>query len=172
MVLFGIMIQMFDCFDYFVVFVEMWMGLNFLEVNLNVFEGVKCYGEVFNLYFIVYLNYIEFLGFDQVVWDVDFFVLLNVVCNDLEYFVGFWFFNDYDFWVLDEILNDLCCGKIILMCNLLDSFVSWKIVQVIGQWKLMDVCKWCDSKVQFDGGEFVYYVVQLQVFQVQLMNGF
>lgn len=160
-----------DRFDYFVVFAEMRTGSNFLEANLNAFEGVKCYGEAFNPHFIAYPNYTELLGLDQAARDADPFALLNAVRNDPEHLAGFRFFNDHDPRVLDEILNDPRCGKIILTRNPLDSFVSWKIAQATGQWKLTDVRKRRDSKVQFDGGEFAHHVAQLQAFQVQLMNG-
>ncbi len=49
-------------FDYFVVFAEMRTGSNFLETNLNAFEGIACYGEAFNPHFVGYPNKRAFLA--------------------------------------------------------------------------------------------------------------
>ncbi len=160
-----------DRFDFFVVFAEMRTGSNFLEANLNAFEGFKCYGEAFNPHFIAYPNYTEVLGIDQATRDADPQVLLKAVRDDPDHLAGFRFFNDHDPRVLDEILVDPRCAKIILTRNPLDSFVSWKIAQATGQWKLTDVRKRRDSQITFDGNEFADHVARLQAFQVKLMNG-
>ena len=160
-----------DRFDYFVVFAEMRTGSNFLEANLNAFDGIKCYGEAFNPHFIAYPNYTDLMGIDQASRDADPMALLTALREDPDNLAGFRFFNDHDPRVLDEILNDPRCAKIILTRNPLDSFVSWKIAQATGQWKLTDVRKRRDSQVVFDGEEFAAHVQQLQDFQVRLMNG-
>ena len=54
-----------DRFDYFVVFAEMRTGSNFLETNLNAFEGFTCHGEAFNPHFIGYPNATHILGVTQ-----------------------------------------------------------------------------------------------------------
>ena len=157
-------------FDYFVVFAEMRTGSNFLEANLNAFDAIKCHGEAFNPHFIGYPNYTEVLGITQAQRDQSPGDLLQAVRNDPDHLAGFRFFNDHDPRVLDQILNDPRCAKIILTRNPLDSFVSWKIAQATGQWKLTDVRKRKDSKVTFDGVEFAQHVEQLQGFQVRLLN--
>ena len=40
-------------YDSFVIFAEMRTGSNFLESNLDLFPGLKTYGEAFNPYFLV-----------------------------------------------------------------------------------------------------------------------
>ena len=52
-------------FDYFIVFAEMRTGSNFLEANLNAFDGVTCHGEAFNPHFIGYPNKDNILGITQ-----------------------------------------------------------------------------------------------------------
>jgi len=42
-----------DRFDCFVVFAEMRTGSNFLEANLNAFDGLTCHGEAFNPFSLV-----------------------------------------------------------------------------------------------------------------------
>lgn len=156
-------------FDYFVVFAEMRTGSNFLEANLNGLDGVRCHGEAFNPHFIGYPNKTEILGVSQDDRDSDPQVLINAVKSDDD-FGGFRFFNDHDPRVLEPMLDDPRCAKIILTRNPMDSFVSWKIAQATGQWKLTDVRKRRDSKITFNGEEFAMHVARLQAFQVTLMN--
>ena len=157
-------------FDYFVVFGEMRTGSNFLEANLNALEGVACLGEAFNPHFIGYPNQTEILGIDQATRDRDPFELLDAVKDDPDHLSGFRFFNDHDPRILDKMLNDPRCAKIVLTRNPLDSYVSWKIAQATGQWKLTDVRKRKDSQVVFDGAEFADHVERLQAFQLRVMS--
>ena len=58
-------------FKSFVVFAEMRTGSNFLESNLNAFDGITCHGEAFNPHFIGYPKSTEILGIDQQTRDND-----------------------------------------------------------------------------------------------------
>ncbi|SHG97085.1 nodulation protein NodH [Cognatishimia maritima] len=159
-----------DKFDYFVLFAEMRTGSNFLEANLNAMTGVACHGEAFNAHFIGYPNRNEILGVTQAARDADPYQLIEAIKAEEGVFGGFRFFNDHDPRVLDTILNDPRCAKIVLTRNPMDSYVSLKIAQATGQWKLTDVRRRRDSKVRFDGPEFAQHVAKLQAFQVFLMN--
>ncbi|MCP4818021.1 MAG: sulfotransferase family 2 domain-containing protein [Shimia sp.] len=157
-------------FDYFVVFAEMRTGSNFLETNINAFEGLACHGEAFNPHFIGYPNRDDLLGVTLEERTSDPFVLLKSIKADDAVLSGFRYFHDHDPRILDTVLNDPRCAKIILTRNPLDSYVSWKIAQATGQWKLTDVRRRKDSKVRFDGAEFKRHVEDLQDFQVTLMK--
>ena len=157
-------------FDYFVVFAEMRTGSNFLESNLNAFDSVQCHGEAFNPHFIGYPNKTEILGVTQDMRDADPARLINTIKEHSKGLGGFRFFNDHDQRVLDICLNDPRCAKIILTRNPVDSYVSWKIAQATGQWKLTNVKRRKDSKIAFDGPEFEKHVARLQEFQVMLLN--
>src|SRR6056297_1337814 len=157
-------------FDYFVVFAEMRTGSNFLESNLNAFDSVQCHGEAFNPHFIGYPNKTEILGVTQDMRDADPARLIGTIKEHSEGLGGFRFFNDHDQRVLDICLDDPSCAKIILTRNPLDSYVSWKIAQATGQWKLTNVKRRKDSKIRFDGAEFETHVAKLQEFQVFLLN--
>ncbi|WP_288938602.1 sulfotransferase family 2 domain-containing protein [uncultured Roseovarius sp.] len=159
-----------DAFDYFVVFAEMRTGSNFLENNLNAFDGFECHGEVFNPYFIGYPNRTEVLGITQAMRDADPARLIDAIKTQSKGLGGFRFFHDHDRRVLDICLDDPRCAKIILTRNPVDSFVSWKIAQATGQWKLTNVKRRKDSKIRFDAAEFETHVAQLQKFQVFLLN--
>lgn len=158
-------------FDYFVVFAEMRTGSNFLEANLNAFSGLSCHGEAFNPHFIGYPNRSEILGVTLPQRTADPMNLIRVVREQEETLTGFRFFHDHDPRVLDIVLSDPRCAKIILTRNPVDSYVSLKIARATGQWKLTDVRRRKDaSKIQFDGEEFKSHVEDLQNFQVTLMQ--
>ena len=157
-------------FDYFVVFAEMRTGSNFLEANINMFDGLRCMGEAFNPHFIGYPNKNDIFGVTQSDRDADPNALIDAVqsANGL---CGFRYFNDHDPRVFETILNDPKCAKIILTRNPVDSFVSWKIAAATGQWKLTDVNHAKTEQITFDPEEFETHLEALQAFQVKLLKG-
>ena len=157
-------------FDYFVIFAEMRTGSNFLEANLNAFDGVHCYGEAFNPHFIGYPNSNDVLGVTQAVRDSGPTVLIDAIKQSPEGLGGFRYFHDHDPRVLDPVIEDPRCAKVVLTRNPLDSYVSWKIAQATGQWKLTDAKSRKDGKARFDADEFEAHVNALQAFQVTLLN--
>ncbi|OBY26413.1 sulfotransferase family 2 domain-containing protein [Leisingera sp. JC1] len=157
-------------FDYFAVFAEMRTGSNFLETNLNAFDRLSCHGEAFNPHFIGYPNRADILGVTQAERDADPVRLIRKIKAEPSVLGGFRYFHDHDPRVLDQMLEDPRCAKIILTRNPLDSYVSWKIAQETGQWKLTDVKRRKDAKARFDAAEFAAHVEALQEFQVSLLN--
>lgn len=156
-------------FDYFVVFAEMRTGSNFLESNINAFDGLTCHGEAFNPNFISYPNRTETLGLTVEDRDANPSELIARV-KAADGLNGFRFFNSHDLRVFDEILNDPRCAKIILTRNPIESYVSWKIAKSTGQWKLTDVKRLREDKVEFDAEQFEAHINKLQGFQVVLQN--
>lgn len=161
---------MYSQFDYFVVFAEMRTGSNFLETNLNAFQGLNCVGEAFNPHFIGYPNKSEILGVTLEQRTENPQLLIDRIRNEPGTLAGFRFFHDHDPRVLDICLNDPRCAKIILTRNPVDSYVSWKIAQATGQWKLTDVRRRKASKVRFDATEFKRHLEKLQDFQASLLR--
>ena len=157
-------------FDYFVILAEMRTGSNFLESNLNAFDGFQCHGEAFNPHFIGYPNKTEILGVTQAMREGDPARLINTIRDKSPGLGGFRFFHDHDPRVIDICLNDPRCAKIILTRNPIDSYVSFKIAQATGQWKLTNVKRRKDSKVEFDRAEFETHLSELQQFQVQVLH--
>lgn len=156
-------------FDYFVVFAEMRTGSNFLEANLNMFDDLACHGEAFNPAFIGYPDQQDLLGVTQETRDADPLALINAVRFD-EGLAGFRYFNTHDPRVLDEILNDPRCAKIILTRNPIDSYVSLKIATATGQWKLTNVSHAKSERVTVDVAEFETHLAAVQDFQVMLQS--
>lgn len=157
-------------FDYFIMFAEMRTGSNFLETNLNALGDVACHGEAFNPHFIGYPNRDEILGITREERDADPLKLIAAIRNQPGKLGGFRYFHDHDPRVLDIALDDPRCAKIILTRNPLDSYVSWKIAQATGQWKLTNVKRRKEAKARFDAAEFAAHVEALQDFQVLILN--
>lgn len=158
-------------FDYFVVFAEMRTGSNFLEANLNAFDTLNCQGEAFNPHFIGYPNRSEVLGVTLSQRTADPVVLIRAIREQENVLGGFRFFHDHDPRVLDLVLSDPRCAKIILTRNPVDSYVSLKIARATGQWKLTDVRRRKGAeKIHFDSEEFKAHVRALQDFQVTLLG--
>ncbi len=159
-----------DSFDYFVLLAGMRTGSNFLEANLNALEGVICFGEAFNPHFIGYPNRTEILGITREERDADPEALIAEIRALPDRLGGFRFFHDHDGRILERMLDDPRCAKIILNRNPLDSYVSWKIAAATGQWKLTDVKRRRETRIAFDAAEFESHVCALQVFQIEVLN--
>ncbi len=157
-------------FDYFVVFAEMRTGSNFLETNLNAYPRLTCHGEAFNPHFIGYPKRDDILGITQSMREADPKALIDAIRDHPGGLGGFRYFHDHDNRVLDIALPDPRCAKIILTRNPVDSYVSWKIAQQTGQWKLTNIKRRKDALAQFDAQEFQEYLNTLQAFQVRLLN--
>ena len=159
-----------DKFDYFVLFAEMRTGSNYLEVNINDIDGLVCHGEAFNPAFIGYPNRSDVLGVTQDARDEDPQHLLTTIREYSEGMGGFRFFHDHDQRIIDEVLNDPRCAKIVLTRNPVDSYVSWKIAQATGQWKLTDGKNRREWQAVFDEQEFTAHLNRVQKFQIRILN--
>lgn len=161
-------------FDYFIVFAEMRTGSNFLEANLNAFDGVSCLGEAFNPHFIGYPDRSEVLGITQTSRDGNPAKLIDRIKAESMgrpgVIAGFRYFNDHDPRILDQCLADQRCAKIVLTRNPIDSYVSRKIASATGQWKLTNVTHAKSKTVRFDATEFSGHLEALQRFQLRIMG--
>ncbi len=157
-------------FDSFVVFAEMRTGSNFLEANLNAFDGIRCHGEAFNPHFMGYPQNEPILGVTHDARDADPMALLAAIRADKDTLSGFRYFHDHDPRVFDAIIEDDRCAKIVLNRNPVESYVSWKIAQETGQWKLTDMKAHKPGQATFDGDEFAAHLDALQQFQIRLLN--
>ncbi len=157
-------------FHSFVIFAEMRTGSNFLEANLNALPGITSYGEVFNPHFIGKKDQTDLFGISLADREVNPKPLLRKLRAETDGLSGFRYFHDHDPRVLDLVMDDPGCAKIILTRNPLESYVSWKIAQATGQWKLTDAKRLKFAKVAFDPVEFQDHLAALQGFQRQLLN--
>jgi LPS sulfotransferase NodH len=157
-------------FDYFVVLAEMRTGSNLLETNINAFDGFECHGEAFNPAFIGYPNRTEIKGVTQAMREGDPARLIDTIKTGSAGMGGFRLFHNHDARALNICLGDPRCAKIILTRNPADSYVSWKIAQETGQWKLTNVKRRKNAKATFDAEEFERHITNLQAFQILVQN--
>ncbi|MCH2076737.1 MAG: sulfotransferase domain-containing protein [Rhodobacteraceae bacterium] len=156
-------------FDYFVLFAEMRTGSNFLEANIDLYPDLACLGEVFNPHFLAYPDTQELLGFSQADRDANPMALVEKI-REQDGIQGFRFFHDHHGAILDDIIADPRCAKIVLTRNPVESYVSWKIAQATGQWKLTNATHHKASQAEFDRDEFEQHLGNLQAFQIELLN--
>lgn len=157
-------------FDRFIVLADMRTGSNFLEANLNALPGVTCHGEAFNPQFIGKKDRPDYMGITLDMREDDPFALITAMEAETDGLSGFRFFHDHDPRVLDRMLADPRCAKVVLTRNPLESYVSLKIAQATGQWKLGDARRRREGRAQFDAAEFEAHVTELQAFQLHILR--
>lgn len=152
-------------FTSFVIFAEMRTGSNFLEANLNAIPGVKCHGEAFNPYFIGTEGRQDYLGVDLAARGADPSRLLAAMQAQTAGMSGFRYFHDHDPRVLDIVMRDQACAKIVLTRNPLESYISWKIATASDQWWLANTRHLKTVRPRFDADEFRARLDAVQSFQ-------
>ena len=151
-------------------FAEMRTGSNFLEANLNALSGVTCHGEVFNPVFIGKKDQTEMFGVTLPEREVDPALFLRRMRERTPGLAGFRYFHDHDPRVFDLLIADPRCAKIVLTRNPVESYVSLKIAQATGQWKLTNPKNLKKAKARFDPLEFETHLDQVQAFQIRLLR--
>lgn len=152
-------------FKYFVLLANMRTGSNLFEENINLYDSFDCHGELFNPSFVGYPNKEGFSGMDVAERDKDPFKLIRkMIAGSDDTIPGFRLFSDHDPRVLDFVLEDENCAKIVLTRNPLDSFVSHAIARKTDQWKLTDLHKRKTAKIDFDIAGFKAYINSLSGF--------
>ncbi len=145
-------------------------GSNFLEMNMNRLQGFTCYGEVFNPVLLGDHKRTDIFGMTIEQRNADPLALLAMMQAQTEGLSGFRFFHDHDPRILDAILADKACAKIILTRNPVESFISWKIAAETHQWRMMNPAKRMTTRPIFNAPEFERYLENLQDFQLFLLR--
>jgi hypothetical protein len=156
-------------FDSFVIFAEMRTGSNLLEATLGQVPGVTCHGEIFNPDHLGNPKLTEVLGVTMAQRIADPADLLARV-RAAPGFNGFRFFFDHEPRVLDTILNDPRCAKIVLTRNPVDCYISLKIAYNTKRWQLTDVKDRIAWKPPFKPAEFEAFLAERLAFQLRLLN--
>lgn len=158
-------------FKYFVLLANMRTGSNLFEQNINLFDSFSCNGELFNPSFVGYPNKESYCGMDVADRDRDPSKLVRkMVAQATDELPGFRLFSDHDQRILDYVLEDETCAKIVLTRNPLDSYVSHAIAKKTDQWRLTDLHKRKTAKVDFDIVGFKSYVNNLSEFSRKIRN--
>lgn len=148
----------------FVIFAEMRTGSNFLEANLESVPGVRCFGEAFNPHFVGGPNRSDLLGIDLEARQADPAPLLTRI-REAEGITGFRFFHDHDPRILDALFADRDCAKILLRRDPVESYVSLRIAQQTGQWKLTDRRHARFARVRFDPDDYLERTTAAEAFR-------
>lgn len=156
-------------FDSFVIFAEMRTGSNLLEASLNQIEGLRCHGEAFNPVHLGDPDLTDLLGVTLEERTADPIGLLTRI-REAEGLNGFRYFHDHDPRVLDQVLADPRCAKIILTRNPVESYISLKIAYNTDRWRLTDVRDRREFKAPFKPAEFEAFLAPLLEFQLKLLR--
>lgn len=151
-------------------FAEMRTGSNFLEANLNALDGVTCHGELFNPHFIGKKDQLSLFDIDLAARTADPGALWRAVRAATPGLAGFRYFHNHDPRMFDVVMADPACAKIVLTRNPAESYVSWKIAQATGQWKLTNAKNLKTARIRFDAEEFEQHLDDLHQFQITLQH--
>lgn len=141
-------------FKRFVIFAGMRTGSNLLEATLNAIKRVTCFGEAFNPYMLGWPGKEELKGMTLEQREQDPLRFLELLWDKSNHLPGFRYFYDHDPRVLDAIMDDRECAKIILTRNPLDSYISTRLAWETNQWKLNETETPIPASTSFDGQEF------------------
>ncbi|MEZ5777218.1 MAG: nodulation protein NodH [Paracoccaceae bacterium] len=156
-------------FDTFVIFAEMRTGSNLLEATLSQVAGIRCHGEVFNPDHLGGPTVKDVLGVTMADRLADPMELVRRI-GQAKGLNGFRFFFDHEPRVLDAILGDPRCAKIVLTRNPVDCYISLKIAYNTKRWQLTDVKDKIAWKPPFKPAEFEAFLEERQAFQLRLLN--
>ncbi|MCV2873829.1 nodulation protein NodH [Defluviimonas sp. WL0050] len=156
-------------FDYFVILAEMRTGSNLLEATLTQVDGLHCHGEAFNPDYVGSPKLNALFGMSMADRLKDPLALLHRI-RSADGFNGFRFFFDHEPRVVDAILNDPRCAKIVLTRNPVDCYISLKIAYNTKRWQLTDVKDKIAWKPPFKPAEFEAFLQDRQEFQIRIQN--
>lgn len=150
-------------FDYFVILAAKRTGSNLLEAGINQIPGVACHGELFNP---------GFIGREGVtVWEgIDLSsrfrrperVLERMQTLSPGQINGFRLFAQHDQRILDHVLADRRCAKIILRRRPLAAYLSTLQAESTGQWRVGHKATQRIVKVAFDADAFEAYAADTE----------
>lgn len=154
----------------FVILAAMRTGSNFLEAQLNTLTGVNCHGELFNPLFIGKRDAEEMFGITMAARDADPLSMLVAMRAGMEGLAGFRLFHDHDSRIVDHVLADPACAKIVLTRNPAESWVSLQIALATDQWRLTNATRLKTARVSFDPAGFEAHLRAAQGFHLRIMR--
>lgn len=152
-------------FRYWVVLGGMRTGSNLLEEHLSAFSGITAHGELFNPHFFGRPNATSQFDLSMQARESDPFRVIEAMQASGPGLHGFRLFHDHDPRVIQHVLSDPTCAKIILTRQPIDSYVSLKVARKTGQWWLGDLTTARVAKVTFDAQEYTDFLDALAAFQ-------
>jgi len=158
--------------EYFAIIGAMRSGSNLLERSLDHHDDLVCFGELFNPDFVGSPEPEKAIDFSLKKREQDPHSLLDWMRDNADGHVpGFRIFPNHNETILEHVIKDDACAKIILTRNLIDSFVSLKLAQKTDQWRMGDVDTKIDAKIDFDWSEFETYLAEHRRFHKSVRRG-
>jgi len=157
-------------FDSFVIFAEMRTGSNFLESNLDLFPGLKTYGEAFNPYFLCRPGTEDLFDITVEQRNDDPVTLFDRMKACTEGIPGFRFFHDHDRRIFERVIDDASCAKVVLTRNFVEAYVSRAIARETNQWALGNVKHAKKAKAVFVAEEFEAQLGEIKAFQLEILG--
>ncbi|MDO5612438.1 MAG: hypothetical protein Q4G14_04235 [Paracoccus sp. (in: a-proteobacteria)] len=154
----------------YVIFAGMRTGSNLLEATLNRIRRVTCFGEAFNPYMMGWPDKDELQGVTRAEREADPHLLLRKLLDKPNHLPGFRYFPGHDPRVLDAILADRSCAKVVLTRNPLDSYVSTRLAQETNQWKLNETETPIPASITFDPAGFREMLSETEAFLAGVMQ--
>lgn len=143
---------------YFAILGAMRTGSNLLEKTLEALGDTVCYGEAFNPRFVSGPRKEQVLGFDLAQRKADPFGFLEAMITSWpRKTAGFRIFQGHETAILEHVLGDPNCIRIVLTRTPLESYISLKIARETDQWMLRDPRRRTMARVRFDAAEFAEY---------------
>ena len=153
---------------YFVILAGMRTGSNLLEEHLASVHDIAVHGELFNPHFFGTPKSDSQFGLSLTDRADDPIRVIRAMRKADQKLSGFRLFHDHDPRVLEHILTDPSCAKVILTRRPIDSFVSLQIARATGQWWLGDARSARTAKVTFDADAFADFQTQTTAFHRQI----
>lgn len=157
-------------FDYFVIFAEMRTGSNVLERNLQQLDDINMFGEAYNPDFIGDPSWPDLFGISFAERQKTPDTLIENIRKRGDHLHGFRYFHDHDPRIVDRMLQDPRCGKVVLTRSALDSHISIRLATKADQWILTDYKDQVDKKVYFEMDKFETFLTERQGFQLKIQR--
>jgi len=148
--------------DYFVILAGMRTGSNLLQETLDAHPRIACHGELFNPVFVGRARADRMWGIDLAARNADPFALIARMQTKSDGLPGFRLFPDHDPRVLAHVLDDPRVAKVVLTRNPLEQYLSHRIAQATGQWRLGDATGARTTRVRFDAEGFAAHLADRQ----------
>lgn len=158
--------------DYFVILAGMRTGSNLLQETLDAHPGIACHGELFNPVFVGHARADRMWGIDLAARNADPLALIARMRAKSDGLPGFRLFPDHDPRVLAHVLEDPRVAKIVLTRNPLEQYLSHRIAQATGQWRLGDATGARTARVRFDADGFAAHLADRQAHLRRIEHAF